>query len=58
LNLDTLEALEKGEEVYIGVLAGGGYEFAVGILAVLAIGAAAVPLCMFLYLSHSSTILF
>lgn len=47
LTLNTLEALEKGEEIYIGVLAGGGYEFTVGILAVLAIGAAAVPMCMF-----------
>ncbi|KFX86831.1 hypothetical protein V490_08806 [Pseudogymnoascus sp. VKM F-3557] len=48
LSLDTLEALEKGEEIYIGVLAGGGYEFAVAILAVLAIGAAAVPLSVVL----------
>jgi malonyl-CoA/methylmalonyl-CoA synthetase len=33
-----------GEEVFIGVLAAGGYEFAVGLLAVLAMGAAAVPM--------------
>ncbi|KFZ10996.1 hypothetical protein V502_07820 [Pseudogymnoascus sp. VKM F-4520 (FW-2644)] len=48
LSLDTLEALEKGEEIYIGVLAGGGYEFTVGILVVLAIGAAAVPMSVVL----------
>ena len=45
LDSNIIKALEKGDEIYIGVLAGGGYEFTVGILAVLAIGAAAVPMC-------------
>jgi malonyl-CoA/methylmalonyl-CoA synthetase len=49
LDSDTRRALERGDEIYIGVLAGGGYEFTVGILAVLAIRAAAVPMCMPLY---------
>lgn len=39
--------IEKGDEVYIGVLAAGGYEFAVAMLAVLALGAAAVPMSKF-----------
>lgn len=58
LDSNTTKALEKGEEIYIGVLAGGGYEFTVGILAVLAIGAAAVPMCMQLCFLSYSTILF
>lgn len=37
--------LDNQEEVYICVLAPGGYEFVVAYLAVLALGAAAVPLC-------------
>ncbi|ETI27264.1 hypothetical protein G647_09947 [Cladophialophora carrionii CBS 160.54] len=41
---DTLRALRDGDEVYIGVLAAGGYEFTVAVLAVLAIGAAVVPI--------------
>ncbi|KAI4612491.1 hypothetical protein J4E80_007225 [Alternaria sp. BMP 0032] len=40
----TREALEKREEVYIAVIAPGGYEYAVAVLAILAIGAAVVPL--------------
>lgn len=44
LSPDVREALDREEEVYIAVLAGGGYEFTVGMLAVLAIGAAAVPM--------------
>lgn len=47
LDAVTVKDLENGEEVYIGVLAGGGYEFAVAILAVLALGAAAVPMSIF-----------
>jgi malonyl-CoA/methylmalonyl-CoA synthetase len=37
-------ALENGEEVYIGVLAAGGYEYAVGVLTVMALKAAIVPM--------------
>ncbi len=44
LDADTLERLEREKEVYIGILAPGGYEFVVALLAVLAIGAAAVPM--------------
>ena len=45
LSSDTRARLRRGDEVYIGVLAAGGFEFAVAILTVLALGAAAVPMC-------------
>lgn len=44
LDSQILNRIEAGDEVFIGVLAAGGYEFAVGLLAVLALGAAAVPM--------------
>lgn len=37
-------ALQRKEEVYVAVLAPGGHEYAVAILAILAVGAAAVPM--------------
>lgn len=40
----TLEALERRDEVYIAIVAAGGYEYTVAMLAVLALGAAAVPI--------------
>lgn len=40
--------LSRSDEVYIGVLAAGGYEFTVAVLAVLALGAAVVPICEFI----------
>lgn len=43
---DVQARIEAGDEVYIAVLAAGGYEYVVGMLAVLATGAAAVPLSM------------
>jgi malonyl-CoA/methylmalonyl-CoA synthetase len=44
LSQDVQLALQCKEEVYIAVLAPGGHEYAVAILAILAIGAAAVPM--------------
>lgn len=44
LSKDVQIALERREEVYIAVLAPGGCEYAVAMLAVLALGAAAVPM--------------
>lgn len=41
---DTLAALRAGREIYVGVLSAGGYEFTVAMLAILALGAAAVPM--------------
>lgn len=41
----TQEKLLRGEEVYICLLAQGGYEFAVGLLAIVTLGAIAVPIC-------------
>ena len=43
LSNTVLDDLDNGKEVYISIVAPGGYEFAVGILAVLALGAAASP---------------
>lgn len=43
LTAPTLSDLQQGREVYISILAPGGYEFAVGVLAILALGAAASP---------------
>ena len=37
-------SLQSGEDVYMSILAPGGYEYTVAFLAILAIGAAAVPL--------------
>lgn len=42
---DAQRRLSRGEEVYVGILAAGGYEFTVAVLAVLALGAAVVPMC-------------
>ncbi|OAP58250.1 hypothetical protein AYL99_07340 [Fonsecaea erecta] len=43
LTHETVQDLQNGREVYVSVLAPGGYEFVVGVLAVLALGAAASP---------------
>jgi len=45
LTPSTRTALENGDEVYIGVLAAGGWEFTVAVLTVLALGAAVIPMC-------------
>lgn len=44
LGCGTATALEKHDEAYIAILASGGYEYTVAILATLALGAAAVPI--------------
>lgn len=44
LSDDNCARLRKGDELYIGVLAAGGYEFSVAMVAVLAFGAAVVPM--------------
>ncbi|RMZ90016.1 hypothetical protein DV736_g2760, partial [Chaetothyriales sp. CBS 134916] len=44
LSKEAMEEISHGREVIISILAPGGYEFAVGILAVLALGAVASPL--------------
>lgn len=44
--------LSNGDEVYVGVLAAGGYEFTVAVLAVLALGAAVVPMYMYIPSCH------
>ncbi len=41
---DVLRILRRGDELYVGVLAAGGYEFAVAMIAALAAGAAVVPM--------------
>lgn len=44
LSSKAKQALDRREEVYIAILAPGGYEFTVAILAALALGAAVVPI--------------
>ncbi|KAK5676625.1 hypothetical protein LTS10_010926 [Elasticomyces elasticus] len=44
LSSATRAALDRNDEVYIAVLAAGGYEYTVAMLAVLALGAAVVPM--------------
>ncbi|KAG0650550.1 Malonyl-synthetase [Hyphodiscus hymeniophilus] len=44
LTSEVLNLMRNDGEVYIGVLASGGYEFSVAMLTVLALGAAAVPM--------------
>lgn len=44
LKANDVARLDSGVEVYVGILAAGGYEWSVAILAVLALGAAAVPM--------------
>ncbi|RMZ84643.1 hypothetical protein DV737_g1219, partial [Chaetothyriales sp. CBS 132003] len=43
LSKEVIEEIRRGREVIVSILAPGGYEFAVGILAVLALGAVASP---------------
>ena len=43
LTPQTVDDLQNGREVYISILAPGGYEFVVGVLAIMALGAAASP---------------
>ncbi|KAF2471712.1 fatty-acyl-CoA synthase [Lindgomyces ingoldianus] len=40
----TIEALERRDEVYLAIIAAGGYEYTVAMLATLALGAATVPI--------------
>jgi malonyl-CoA/methylmalonyl-CoA synthetase len=45
LDPEARRKLENGDDVYIGVLAAGGWEFTVATLSVLSLGAAVVPMC-------------
>ena len=47
LSQKTLHDIEIDQEVYVGVLAPGGYEYAVAVIAVYALGAAIVPMSQF-----------
>ena len=54
----VLEGIRQGDEVYIGVLAAGGYEYTVAMLTVLSLGAAAVPMSRsWLLSSHFSLLI-
>lgn len=44
LSRETLRELAEDKEVYIGLLAPGGYEYTVGFVAIIALGAAVVPM--------------
>jgi malonyl-CoA/methylmalonyl-CoA synthetase len=54
LSPQTVDAIRRGEEIYIAVLAPGGYEYTVGVLAVLATGAAVVPMTTVLPVEEAS----
>ena len=51
---EVLQDLDGGGEVYVGVLMPGGYEYAVAVLAVLALGAAVVPMSTALPVEEAS----
>jgi malonyl-CoA/methylmalonyl-CoA synthetase len=44
LGAETVESIREGDEVYVAVLAAGGYQYVVAVLAVIALGAAVVPM--------------
>jgi malonyl-CoA/methylmalonyl-CoA synthetase len=44
LGPEILSSIGKGDEVFVGILAAGGYEFTIAVVAVLALGAAIVPM--------------
>ncbi|OJD14067.1 hypothetical protein AJ78_05544 [Emergomyces pasteurianus Ep9510] len=48
LSPEAQGALQAGEEVYIALIAAGGYEYAVGFVAICALGAAVVPMTVLL----------
>ena len=54
LGRDIQQRLRNGDEVYIAVLAPGGYEFAVAVLAILALGAAFVPLSVMIPMEEAA----
>ncbi|KAJ5092904.1 hypothetical protein N7456_008765 [Penicillium angulare] len=54
LSPQTLRDLEEDKEVYIGLLAPGGYEYTVGFVAILALGAAVVPMAVGLPIEEAS----
>ena len=46
LDPSVVEQIENNEEVFVNLLGPGGYEFTVGFLALMALGAVIVPICM------------
>ncbi|OJD23564.1 hypothetical protein ACJ73_05082 [Blastomyces percursus] len=48
LSLESMRELQVGGDVYIALLAPGGYEYAVGFVAICALGAAVVPMTVLL----------
>lgn len=57
IDASSREALQRREEVYMAIVAAGGYEYAVAMLAVLALGAAAVPITPALPTGRRSSLL-
>jgi acyl-CoA synthetase (AMP-forming)/AMP-acid ligase II len=55
LSHEARSDLIADKEVYIGLLAPGGYEYTVGFIAILAIGAAVVPMGKFRYYKKKDT---
>ncbi|KAJ5692907.1 hypothetical protein N7462_002330 [Penicillium macrosclerotiorum] len=54
LSRETLHDLSEDKEVYIGLLAPGGYEYTVGFVAIIAMGAAVVPMAAGLPVDEAS----
>ncbi|OAX78984.1 hypothetical protein ACJ72_06700 [Emergomyces africanus] len=54
LSPEVREALQAGEDVYIALIAAGGYEYAVGFVAICALGAAVVPMTILLPLEEAT----
>jgi acyl-CoA synthetase (AMP-forming)/AMP-acid ligase II len=46
LSADVLQEIYHGHEVFIALIAPGGYEYAVAFIAIIALGAAVVPISM------------
>ncbi|EEP77534.1 conserved hypothetical protein [Uncinocarpus reesii 1704] len=54
LGAKTVKDIKEGKEVYVGLLAAGGYEYAVGFVAIAALGAAVVPMTLVLPIREAS----
>jgi acyl-CoA synthetase (AMP-forming)/AMP-acid ligase II len=54
LSAEVRQQIERHQEIYICLLSRGSYEYAVGLLAIVALGAIAVPICRFDIFSFNS----
>jgi acyl-CoA synthetase (AMP-forming)/AMP-acid ligase II len=52
LSADVLQDIDNDQDVFIALIAPGGYEYAVAFTAIIAVGAAVVPISILPYLHH------